>query len=300
MKTCSLFSSIASLVVLGSAIGAQPSEEKSVVRMDKTVTAQEEEYHASRGLQTYQGPTGMFLNPTSATLPKGGYTFQYCLFFPNSDTDIVFHGVLASYGITDWLELGVVSALVDVNDDLFPDEGAIRKATLRGVPISADKAGRDTELAVAGPMVRVRLLRDREWWPEVSIGGYMNWGTPAFNGGVAFVSASKGFQIDPKGFFKSVTLQSGFRETWFEHDQGRGAVRDSAVPYGGLELELPYKIYVIGEINRRNKDIDRRTPFAYGLQCRLPKVQLTLAAIQDGGQHDRIGIYSGIGISFSY
>ena len=293
----------ATCAVLTAAVAhAQQFKTSAPLRDDKKIIAppEEEPYRASRGLITLEGPSGMFINPTSATLPQGKFTIQYCLFFPNRDTDIVGHGTLISYGVTDWLEVGAVGNLIDVNADLIPDQRAIRRAALAAAPLTADKAGYDDEFVVGGPMVRARLLRDREWWPEISVGGYLKWGTNAFNAGTLFVAASKRIPIDPDGFFKSIVVQTGARQTWYDKPQGRGGVRDSGRFYGGLELELPYKFYLIGEVTQKDNDFDRRMPFAYGLQCRLPGVNLTFAALQDGGQHERIGLYSGVGISFGF
>lgn len=272
MKKLLNLTAIASLLLTaGTARAGEP------VIQEKTVAPPEEEhYQASRGLITLQGPSGMFNNPTSATLPQGKFTMQYCLFFPNRDTDVVGHGTLIAVGVTDWLELGFVGNLIDVN------------------------AGVTKEFVVGGPMARVRLLRDQEWWPEISVGGYVKWGTNVLNSSTAFIAASKRVPIDPDGFFKSVVIQTGFRHTWFDQPQGRFRTEDSRRAYGGLELELPYRFYVIGEWTQKDNDIDRRTPISYGLQCRLPGVALTCALLQDGGQHERIGIYSGIGISFGF
>src|SRR5687768_12635254 len=49
-------------------------------------------YEAGRGLLTLQGPSGMFINPTSATLPQGKFTLQYCNFYPENQTEVVAHG----------------------------------------------------------------------------------------------------------------------------------------------------------------------------------------------------------------
>jgi hypothetical protein len=290
------------LLAAGALASAQEFNTTAPLRDDKKVIAppEEEPYHASRGLITLEGPSGMFNNPTSATLPQGRFTIQTCRFFPNRDTDVVGWGAMLAYGITDWLEIGAVGNLVDVNDDLIPDQRAISRAAARGVPISADKAGYDDEFAVGGPMLRARLLRDREWWPEISIGGYLKWGTNALNAGTAFVAASKRLPIDPDGFVKSVVIQTGARETWYDKPQGRGRVRDSGRFYGGLEVELPYRFYLIGELTQKDNDFDRRMPWAYGLQCRLPGVGLTFAVLQDGGPHPRAGFYSGVGISFGF
>lgn len=75
----------------------------------------EENYEGGRGLLTLEGPSGMFINPTSATLPKDAGTLQYCVFFPNNKTDVVGHGLVGSYGLSDEFELGAQSTLVDTD-----------------------------------------------------------------------------------------------------------------------------------------------------------------------------------------
>src|ERR1700730_3288869 len=60
---------------------------------------------ASRGLVTSEGPSGMFLNPTSATLPQGAIDFGYCFILTAQDTDVLGHSFFLSYGVRDWLEL---------------------------------------------------------------------------------------------------------------------------------------------------------------------------------------------------
>src|SRR5436309_3192469 len=71
----------------------------------------------SRGLITLEGPSGMFINPTSATLPKGTFVLNYCVFVPTLPQGIglVGHGVLLSYGVRDWLEVGFTGDLLDLS-----------------------------------------------------------------------------------------------------------------------------------------------------------------------------------------
>jgi hypothetical protein len=54
----------------------------------------------------------------------------------------------------------------------------------------------DTELGIGGPMIRVRLLRDQEWWPQLSIGAYGKYGTHALNQTTVFLAAYKRIPID--------------------------------------------------------------------------------------------------------
>ena len=214
-----LVHTIAACIAVASAhAGAAVSDKKSVIP--------EAPYEAGRGLITLEGPSGMFINPTSATLPKNAYTAQYCIFFPNQDTDVVGHGMMASYGITDWLEVGAQGNLIDLN------------------------AGVDRELAAGGPLVRIRLLKDESWWPQFSVGAYLKWGSHALNQFAAFAAAYKRIPISETGFVRSVGFHAGFRGTWFDGDLPQ---EESYNGYFGTEVQLPYRVYLVGELSTKGE-----------------------------------------------
>jgi hypothetical protein len=214
----------------------------------------------------------MFINPTSATLPQNEFILNYCVLFFDTDTDVVGHGILLSYGVRDWLEIGFVGNLLDVN--------------------SPGPPSREDTFVVGGPMARIRLLRDREWWPELSVGGYVKWGSPAFNNANAFVAISKTIPIDEKGFLKTVTFQGGFREAWLDDS---AAVSNVNRVYGGLEVQLPWRLFLIGEVTQRAGVVQRprEIPYAAGIQLRGRNFGCSLAALQNGGE-SRPGIYFGV------
>ena len=231
----------------------------------------------SRGLITLEGPSGMFINPTSATLPQNEFILNYCVLFFDTDTDVVGHGILLSYGVRDWLEIGFVGNLLDVN--------------------SPGPPSREDTFVVGGPMARIRLLRDREWWPELSVGGYVKWGSPGGGGGPAlnsanaFVAISKTIPIDEKGFLKTVTFQGGFREAWLDEP---APVSNVNRVYGGLEVQLPWRLFLIGEVAQRDDQVDpREIPYAAGIQWRGGYFGCSLAVLQNGGE-SRPGIYFGV------
>jgi hypothetical protein len=69
-----------------------------------------------RGLLTTQGPSGTYVNPTSATLPERDFTFQYCTVSPNnSDTPVKPHGFMVGYGVRDDLEVGGVVSYASIS-----------------------------------------------------------------------------------------------------------------------------------------------------------------------------------------
>jgi hypothetical protein len=68
----------------------------------------------SRGLVTSEGPSGMFINPTTATLPQGTLAFAYCSVLTAQDTDVLGNHMFISYGVRDWLEVGVVASMINV------------------------------------------------------------------------------------------------------------------------------------------------------------------------------------------
>jgi hypothetical protein len=222
----------------------------------------------SRGNITLEGPSGMFLNPTSATLPQGVFSIGYCAILTNQKTDILGHSMYVSYGVRDWLELGIVANMFNFS---IPDE----------VP--------EGDYGTVGPMARIRLVRDRNWWPEVSVGGYAKMGTDKFDSKNVFVAASKTIPIDEKGFFKTVTFQGGFRESWLQAPD-----RETNRFYGGLEVQLPCNFYLIGEVSQFAKQKDEFTPWAAGIQWRGKRFSLSAAIVQSGDD-DPPSIYLGIG-----
>jgi Exopolysaccharide biosynthesis protein YbjH len=223
----------------------------------------------SRGNITLEGPSGMFLNPTSATLPQGVFSIGYCAVLTNQKTDVLGHSMYISYGVRDWLELGVVANMFNFS-----------------IPGDDVPAG---DYVTGGPMARIRLIRDRNCWPEISIGGYAKIGTEAFDSKNAFIAASKTVPIDEKGFLKTVTFQGGFRESWLEAPN-----RETNRFYGGLEVQLPYNFYLVGEITQFAKEKDQFTPWAAGIQWRGKRFGLSAAFVQSGDDSPP-SIYLGIG-----
>ncbi len=240
---------------------------------DKKTVMADAPYEGGRGLITLEGPSGMFINPTSATLPQGAFTAQYCLLFPNQDTDVVGHGVMMSYGVKDWLEVGLTGNLVDLN------------------------AGVDRDLAAGGPLVRIRLLKDESWWPQFSVGGYMKWGSPALNQITAFAAAYKRVPISETGPVRSLGFHAGVRESWFD---AVAVQSDSFTGYFGAEVQLPYRVYLVGEISTpgftRGGVRPKSNPYAWGAQWRLGGVNLSVAAMDQDGT-GRVGIWSGFAFS---
>jgi len=225
----------------------------------------------SRGLVTLEGPSGMFLNPTSATLPQGVFAVGYCSVLTNQDTDILGNHSFISYGVRDWLELGVVASMIHFSTD------------------NVDENLREGDYGYAGPMARVRLHQDIGMWPEVSLGGYAKFGTDAFDSKNVFLAASKTFPIDEKGFLKTVTFQGGFRESWLERPD-----RNTNRFYGGIEVQLPCDLYAVGEVTQFASRKDEFTPWAVGLQWRGKKFGLSAAIVQSGDDKPP-SIYLGIG-----
>jgi hypothetical protein len=223
----------------------------------------------SRGLVTAEGLSGMFLNPTSATLPQGTFAFGFCSVLTNQDTDILGHHMFLSYGVRDWLELGIVADLF--NFDITGGE----------VP--------QGDYGTAGPMARVRLLRDRGSWPEISVGAYSKMGTDNFDSSNAFLAVSKTVPIDEKGFLKTVTFQGGFRESWLEAPD-----RNTNRFYGGVEVQLPHNFYLVAEVTQFARRKDDFTPWAAGIQWRGRVFGLSAAIVQSGDD-DPPSIYLGIG-----
>jgi len=223
----------------------------------------------SRGLVTSEGPSGMFINPTTATLSQGTWAFGYCSVLTSQDTDILGNHMFVSYGVRDWLELGVVATMINV--------------TIDGAELPKGDYG------TGGPMARVRLHRDIGAWPEISVGAYAKMGTDALDSRNVFIGASKTLPVDEKGFIKAVTFQGGFRESWIEAPD-----RNTNRFYGGVEVQLPHNFFVVGEVTQFSHRKDAFVPWAAGVQWRGRVLGLTAAIVQSGDDNPP-SIYLGIG-----
>jgi hypothetical protein len=238
----------------------------------------EEDYIGGRGLLTIEGPTGLFINPTSGTMPAGAFTAQYCFFLPNwsASDPLMAHGALISYGVTDWLEVGGLFGALDIdNVDTFYS---------------------------GGPMVRARLLKQQSdgFIPEVSVGGY------AFLGDeekyTAFLAAFKSFKISDDGIFRSVGVHAGIRNRWIDENiDGSGDPSDTPVGYFGLEVELPFRFYLVGEVSTKDKDLGDDVPYAFGVQWRLGGINISVACADPGFPFvNEPSFFFGIGTQISF
>ncbi|MBI1374696.1 MAG: hypothetical protein GC159_18410 [Phycisphaera sp.] len=270
------------------AAGDEAAPASADFSLDHLFRSAQPEYTGGRGLITPEGITGMFINPTSGTLPKGTVTAQYCAAYLgiNGPGEILYHTGMLAYGVTDWLEVG---GFVHVRD---PERHAAGGGPGPG-PSSADL---NDPFWSGGGFVRARLIKDEEWWPETSVGFITRNGDETLNRHTLFIAASKYFAIDPDGVVKGVRLHGGFRRFWQDDDATTG---DGSIFYGGGELELPYDVWFVGEISSRDS-VFPHTPHAFGIQWRPnPWFGISLAGVQTEG-FDHLGIYAGLGISFEY
>lgn len=224
-------------------------------------------YVGGQGLVTLEGVTGMFLNPTSGTLPSGQLTVQYCAAIrQQNDRNVIWNQPMVAYGITDWLQLGAFAVINDAAS---------------------------VTTAAGGPWLRVRVIKDEEWWPELSVGGIIREGNSHLRRETVFLAGSKGFPINYT-LLHEVRLHTGFRQLWQDSDVNPA---DGSIVYVGGELGLPKNLYAIAEISNRSA-VYAHTPYAFGLQARLPQgFGFSLAGIQSGNDQG-IGVYIGIGVNF--
>lgn len=235
-----------------------------------TGLGQDAAYEGGRGLITLEGPSGMFINPTSGTIPKNAFTAQYCIFFPNNKTDVVGNGLMAAYGITDEFEIGASGNYVDIS-------------------------GADN-LSGGGPFARYRLLKDEGAIPQLSIGAYSRFGDEALEKYGLFLAAYKRLPVAEDGFVRSVGFHAGLRQLWFNEDAS--AEDSSLAGYGGAEIQFPLRIYGVAEVTTKDSDLNTEVPYAFGLQWRAAGIAMSLAGIQNGNTDD-VSFYYGIGFAHS-
>lgn len=269
MKTNTLFK-YGMLALAALSLQAQAGE--VAVSPKAPVLTPEEPYVGGRGLLTIQRPSGLVINPTSGTIPQGAFTAQYCFFLPDNDSSpYMTHGAMVSFGATDWLEVG-------------------------GLFTARDNDGSEDAFS-GGPLLRARLLKqDDGFQPELSIGGY------AFLGDVesysTFLALFKSVKISDDGIVRSVGFHTGLRETWIEKG-GKGDQMDAPVGYFGLEIELPLRLYLVGEVSTKDEDVGDDTPYGFGVQWRLGGINIS-AAFANPGSVSEPSFFFGIGTQLSF
>ncbi len=227
-------------------------------------------YEGGRGLITLEGPTGLFINPTSGTLPENAYTVQYCVFFPENKTDVVGHGAFAGYGVTDDLEVGATGTYLDI-----------------------DKA---SSLSGGGPFARYRMTKQDGNMPQTSVGAYSRFGDDALEKVGLFLAGYKRIPLSDECPVESIGLHAGVRHLWL--DDKSNADDTSLAGYAGAELQFPLRIYAVGEITTKDSDLNKDVPYAFGLQWRAAGIAMSIAGIQNGNTED-VSFYYGIGFAHS-
>lgn len=253
------------------------------------------DYSGGRGLITNTGPTGMFLNPTSGTMPQGSLTAQVFATvikpLPNKD-QFAWYNALVSYGLKDWLEIGALAQLVDRSNNVLTPSGAVVK---------------DNQSVMAGgAFFRLRVLKDEKFWPELSFGGITLQGNEILRRNTLFMAASKRFLLSEDGVLRAIRIHLGGRQFWQREGSAlsfttwsflaqRGS--EDHVGYAGGELEFRRNIYLVGEVQTMETG-GRYIPWSAGIQVRHPSgLGLSVAVLQPGFQSSLTG-YIGIGINF--
>lgn len=222
------------------------------------------------GLITLEGPTGMFLNPTSGIMPKGKFTVESCMSFRNNAGDhSTANAVLGVYGLTEWLEVGALGLIVHGLDPAVVGSDEISSGQINA---------------------RARLMKDTNDTPEVSVGAIGAWGDDPLTHQSIYIAASKGYAFADGGFLTGIRFHGGVRETWQEVGD------DVTTAYAGIEIGLPNHLYLVSEVNSKdNSNIN--TPYSVGVQYRNNGFGFSAAYLQTGDTTDP-SAYVGIGISY--
>ena len=231
------------------------------------------DYKGARGLVTLEGITGMYLNPTSGTLAAGKLTTQYCIAMlkqaagQNTGTENQ-HTAMATYGVTDWLELGALGRVSDLDNN-------------------------HQSLAAGGPVGRVRLFKDENMWPELSIGGMLREGNKRLVKRTVFIAGSKKMDLE-NPVVHSLRLHAGFRQFWQDSTVN---VADASIVYVGGEVEFGHNVFLVGEVSNKD-DAFKYVPFSAGVQVRAKDGKAFDVAVVQSGNDDEISMFIGVGIDF--
>jgi hypothetical protein len=139
-------------------------------------------------------------------------------------------------------------------------------------------------------------MKQDDMMPELSVGGYSFLGDEEKYS--AFLALFKSVEIDRDGFLRSVGLHAGIRNRWIEDGPDPS---DTPVGYFGLEVELPFRLYLVGEVSTKDKDLGDDVPYAFGVQWRLGGINISVACADPGFPFvDEPSFFFGIGTQLSF
>ena len=253
---------------------------------------------------TAEGPTGLFLNPTSTPLAEGELIVQYCaaLLEDVENNNFNSHNALIAYGIKDWLEVGAIGKVLDVdklgsgggggNVPCGPGTGGPGgPGPGPGGPGGANTPCRSDDFGAGGPFARIKVLNEAKWLPQMAVGGISIIGDDTLEQHTLFFALSKNFSLRSMGLPIDMKLNAGVKKLWFE------ARADDHAGYFGAEVKLPKHVYLVGEIQQETTG-STAVPWSAGVQVRHPEgYGFSLAALQPGGSNN-VGVFIGVGINF--
>ncbi len=244
---------------------------------------------------TVEGPTGLFLNPTSGILAEGELIVQYCaaILEDAENNNFIGHNAILSYGVTDWLELGGFGVSVDRSK---LGSGGGGSATPCGPAGGGPGPGAGApcptnNLDAGGPFARIKLVKETASTPEFTVGGISLNGADELTKHTVFVAASKGTRFTNNKFLRSAKLHVGARNFWAKVGP------DDYVFYVGVDLELRKNIFLVAEISTEYEGAIE-VPWSAGIQVRSDEgYGFSLGFIQPGTVPDP-GVFVGVGINF--
>ena len=244
---------------------------------------------------TVEGPTGLFLNPTSGILAEGELIIQYCaaILEDGENNNFIGHNAILSYGVTDWLELGAFGVSVDRSKvGSGGGGGATPCGPAGGGPGPGAGAPCPTNnLDAGGPFARIKLVKDVGYLPEFTVGGISLNGADELTKHTVFIAASKGTRFANRKYLQSAKLHVGARNFWAK------AGPDDYVFYVGADLELRKNIFLVAEISTEYEGATE-VPWSAGIQVRSGEgYGFSLAFIQPGTVPNP-GVFVGVGINF--
>jgi hypothetical protein len=256
-------------------------------------------YSGGGGLITYYGQTGMFLNPTSGTKHANDFSLQSCaLVFKILGERVVAHALLATYGVTDWLEIGVFGLGVygtpgaPIGAAAGPGPGPGPGGP--GIGGAAGLAGADSVMGAGQANVRARLIKDEGFIPEVSVGAMVREGHEYLRQQSVYIAGSKGIPLGENSPISEIRFHAGFKQIWQDDDVKES---DGSIPYGGIDISMPLNLHLVAEVSAKD-DIYLKTPFSVGVQWRDPRgygASLAFVRSDDWGANS---VYIGVGINF--
>ena len=211
-----------------------------ISRLGPVVTTRDNSFESGTiSLRGLRGEGGVF--PTASIVDKNVLAADYSVYFFDNDTEDVNNNFEISFGLSEHVEVGLA--------------GNVRLV---------DTALQDDTFYATGPALKWRPIHSEVY--QLTVGGAVRFGdSEEERNQLLFAGSYRLYEGDGSWSVRSVTLNAGMLQEWFDDRDIPGAETDSMHGFASIALGFVNDWKAVFEAGTRDDDMDEDIPYSVAL-----------------------------------